>query len=426
MTERLLQFIWKMQYFNSSNLETTDRDSLYILYPGIWNSHQGPDFKDARIRLNQTPWAGNIELHLKSSHWNLHKHSEDWNYDNIILHVVWENDMTIFNVSGNPIPTLELQDKVSKLLLEKYEELMKSKMSVPCAGMLLQVEGLTWTSWKERLLIERLIHKSGQIENHLMECNNHWEEVFWWTIAKNFGMHQNSESFEAIARSIPLKILIKHKKQIHQLEAFLLGQAGLLEKNFEDKYAELLRKEYQFLKEKYQLHEIQGPIHFLRMRPGNFPSIRLAQLAMLIHQSSHLFAKIRESDSLQDVKDLFSVTANDYWHYRYTMDEPSPYKPKTLGKQMVDSLIINTIVPVLFAYGNLNNCDLEKQRALQWLQATGPETNTITDEWKRIGVHVQNASDSQALLELFHSYCEKKKCLDCAIGNAMLRITLTN
>ena len=426
MTERLLQFIWKMQYFNITSLLTVEGEALHILNRGTWNSHQGPDFKDARIRLNQTVWAGNIELHLKSSDWNLHKHSEDKNYDNIILHVVWEHDVFIRNTSGNTIPTIELQDRVSKLLFQKYEELMKSQLIIPCTKSLLQVNSLTWQSWKERLLVERLSQKARLIEANLQMCNNHWEEVFWWTIPKNSGMHQHSARFAEIAKSTSLNILIKHKKQIHQLEAFLMGQAGLLDNDFNDKYAQMLKKEYQFLKEKYGLHEIHSPIHYLRMRPGNFPNIRLAQLSMLIHQSSHLFSKLREIESLQEMKNLFSVTANDYWHYRYTFDEPSAYKPKALGKQMIQSLIINTVAPVLFAYGNLNKSEPDKMKALYWLEELSPETNSIIDEWKRIDIPCKNAFDSQALLELYHSYCEKKRCLDCAIGNAILRTATIN
>ena len=286
MTERLLQYIWQFQYFNARNLQTTQGESLQIIYNGTYNTNQGPDFLNAKIKTGSTTWAGNIEMHIKSSDWQTHQHSDDKNYKNVILHVVWLHDATVLL----PFPTLELQQLVSSVLLGKYEELMQSALFIPCQNHIKEVSALTFTAWKERLLIERLQQRALYVENLLAQNNQHWEESFWWMLAKNFGIKINADAFEKIAQSIPLNILAKHKNQVQQLEALLMGQAGILDKTFEDDYANMLAREYIFLQKKYGLKKAHAPIYFLRMRPANFPTIRLAQLAALIQQSQHLFS----------------------------------------------------------------------------------------------------------------------------------------
>ena len=256
----------------------------------------------------------------------------------------------------------------------------------------------------------------------LAETNNNWEETFWWMLARNFGIKTNADIFETIARSIPLNVLAKHKNQIHQLEGLLLGQAGLLNADFEEDYPNVLKKEYLFYQKKYQLIQPVVKPYFLRMRPANFPTIRLAQLAILIHNSSHLFSKIKEAKSVGDIKDLLNVTANDYWHYHYRLDEPGDYHPKQLGNQMVDNIIINTVIPILFAYGNIHGNEAIKERALQYLENIKPEKNAITQKWTNYGVKNKSALDSQALIELKNNYCNNLNCLKCAVGNALLRL----
>jgi hypothetical protein len=418
MNEKLLQFIWQFRYFNSSELLTENNEPLQIIFAGQFNTNQGPDFKEAKIKISKTIWVGNIELHIKSSDWQKHNHHEDANYNNVILHVVWENDAEL---PDKNIPTLVLQHRVSKWLLNKYEEWMHSQSFIPCEKNSSTVPSLLWTTWKERLLVERLQRKIITIENYLVQNKQHWEETFWWLLARNFGFKVNADAFEAMAQSIPLNILAKHKYQIHQLEALLTGQCNLLENNFTEDYPSLLQKEYFFLKKKYKLQPIGQPVYFLRMRPGNFPTIRLAQLAMLVHQSTHLFSAIKERTSVNDIRELFHVTANDYWHYHYSFDEPSAFKQKILGKQMTENIIINTIVPVLFAYGHLHNEQVYKDRALSFLEQLSSEKNAITDGWKKNAVACKTAFDSQSLIELKTQYCDKKKCLDCAVGNALLR-----
>lgn len=419
MTERLLQFIWQLQYFNTTQLETTDGEALQIINPGQINNNQGPDFLQSSIKIAGTTWVGNIEVHTKSSLWNTHKHHEDSHYGNVILHVVWQNDAVINNPTA--IPVLTLQDKTPKLLLQQYEALMHHTGIIPCENSAATVSLLTWTSWKERLAIERMERKAHSIRQNLTKTENHWEEIFWWLLARNFGVTVNSEAFECIARSISISILAKHKAQIHQLESLLFGQANLLQGRFTEDYPNMLTREYNFLRKKYKLQPINYPLLFLRMRPQNFPSIRLAQLAQLIHHSKHLFSSIKEATELNTVKKLLQVTANDYWHYHYRFDDMSPFKEKTLGQQMVNNIIINTIVPVLFSYGHLMKENRYTKKAMQWLMETPPEENTLTRKWTRLGVANESAMDSQALTELTREYCTYKNCLSCAIGNAILK-----
>jgi len=431
MTERLLQFIWQFQYFNKSELETIDGEKVQIQFAGQLNTNQGPDFSDAKIVIGKTIWAGTIELHIKTSDWNKHNHQSDKNYKNVILHVVWEDDgagnrnavpiKETEQSSVDHIPVLELKGRVSKILLQRYEELMNSNSFVPCENSISTVKEITWKSWKDRLLVERLVRKFQTIESSLNENNFHWEETFWWMLARNFGIKVNADAFEAIARSISIKILAKHKTQIHHLEALLLGQAGLLENKFSEDYPLMLQKEYKFYKSKYNLKPINQPVFFLRMRPGNFPTIRLAQLAMLVHDSAHLFSKIKEADSVKDVKAWLDVTANDYWHYHYKFDEESAYRKKKLGAAMIDNIIINTVCPVLFAYGNYNDETKYKDKALKWLEQTSAEKNNITKGFQQLGIENKTSFDSQGLIELKNEYCNKKRCLECGIGNSILK-----
>ncbi len=429
MTERLLQFIWQFQYFNKGELVTTAGETVQVLFAGQYNTNQGPDFSDAKIKIGNTTWAGTVELHIKTSDWKKHKHQSDKNYNNVMLHVVWEDDgggnrnsVPINQTEQNSIvPILELKGRVSKILLLRYEELMNTDSFNPCEKSINTVRDITWKSWKDRLLVERLIRKAKIVETSLQQNNHHWEESFWWLLARNFGAKVNADTFEAIAKSIPINILAKHKGQIHQLEALLLGQAGLLEEKFIDDYPLMLQKEYKFYKNKYRLKPCSSPVFFLRMRPGNFPTIRLAQLAMLVHDSTHLFSKIKETDTAKDVKEWFNVTANDYWHYHYRFDEPTSFKKKNLGVAMVDNIIINTVAPVLFAYGSYHDENSYKDKALKWLEKTAAENNNITRGFQKLGIENKNAFDSQALLELKNEYCNRKRCLDCGVGNSILK-----
>jgi len=421
MNEKLLQFIWQFQYFNKNELITVDGTPLSVIHPGHFNHNQGPDFSEAKIKLGNTTWVGNIEIHDEASQWHTHHHTNDHNYSNIILHVVWKDDVKIKDKNDQSIATLELQPLVSKVMLQQYEQLMNTKGFVACEDHLPVLSTVGWLSWKERLAIERLKRKAASVLENLQQANNHWEEIFWWQLAKNFGAKVNASAFEQMARSLPVNILAKHKNQINQLEALILGQANLLTGNFEEDYTKMLQREYKFLSGKYQLKPINKTPDFLRMRPANFPTIRSAQLAMLVYNSTHLFSKILEISNLNVLRNLLDVTANDYWHYHYLLDQPTNYKPKNLGAAMTDNIIINTIVPMLFAYGLYHNQQQWKDKAIQYLAELPAEKNKITNAWKDFKVSNENALESQALIELKNNYCDNKRCLQCAVGFKLLR-----
>jgi hypothetical protein len=418
MTEQLLHFIWQFQYFNQRHLETHSGVALRIIRPGVHNSNQGPDFLDAAISLDRVTLVGSIELHCDSADWHRHRHSDDRNYNNVILHVVWkqgmENELPF-------VPVLVLQDRVAGMLLKQYEKWMGTPVFIACAPAASSVPALTWLAWKDRMLAERLHRKSAYVLQLFRENKGHWETTCWQMMARGFGMAINGELFEQVARSLPLTILARHRRQVILLEALLLGQAGMLETDFEDPYPRLLQREYRFLRHKYTLVPPPGKLHFLRMRPAGFPTIRLAQLAMLVHQSSHLFSCLKACVRMDDLVQLFKIVPNDYWHYHYRPGDAPLYSIKQVGQAMIDHLIVNAVVPLLFACGDYQQDPLLKERALLWLEQCKAEKNAVARSWQQIGVQLVSAQDSQALLELKQHYCDQKRCLQCAIGNFLLK-----
>ena len=423
MNERLLQFIWQFQYFNHASLATDDEKPLQIIHAGTLNSNQGPDFHEGRIRLDDKLWVGNIELHVNASEWHQHHHSSDKNYDNIILHVVWHNDADIRYPNGETIPVLELQSLVPKILLQRFDDLMYTNDAISCSNSLPVLNDVTWTSWKERLLVERLQERSETIAAWLGQENEHWEEVFWRCLARAFGMKVNADVFEQIAQALPVNLLARHKHQIHQLEALLLGQGNLLSSSFDDDYPVMLQKEYKFLAKKYGLKAINKLPDFLRMRPHNFPTIRLAQLAMLVHQSSHLFSKIKTAEHPNEVFQWFDISANDFWRYHYTLFEETAYHSASPGRTFIQHVVINAIIPMFFSYGHIRREQSWKDKAISWFLQLAPEENVITKKWKAHGIENKTAFDSQALIQLKKNYCDRKRCLECAIGAKLLRAT---
>ena len=418
MTEQLLQFIWQFRYFNNAELKTTAGETLQIIHPGTHNHNQGPDFLNARVKCGDTLLAGNVEIHVHASEWDAHGHSRDSNYKNLILHVVWREDKKL----EFSFPTLELEERLSSVMLNKYDQLMRAQQFIACEEHLPGIDNFILTAWKERLLTERLQDRATVIHTMLEKNDHHWEECFWQLLARNFGIKINSDAFERIARALPVKLLAKHRSQLLQLEALLMGQAGLLEKEFNEDYPIMLQKEYRFLKKKYALPDTVIPVHFLRMRPANFPTLRLSQLAFLVYRSDNLFSKIKEAETVKDVLQLFNVSANDYWHYHYSFDEPSPFKEKKLGMQMARNIILNSVIPMLYAYGWYNNTEAYKLKAIGWAGLLDPEKNNITEGFEKLGIENKNAADSQALIQLKNKYCDMKRCLECAVGNRILKL----
>lgn len=428
MKEDLLQFIWKFQYFNRHFLEGVNGEKIVIIHPGTQNNNQGPDFLNAKVKINDTLWAGNVEIHDYSRQWNQHRHQEDANYQNVILHVVWKHDAEINDPAGNPLPTLELHNRVSSLLLQRYEYLMEvstNQVFIPCENQLADVPALTLIPWKHRLLVERLIEKSQHILEVFEKSEHHWEETFWRLLASNFGMRVNRDAFQTIAESLPQAQLARHKHSLIEIEALLFGQAGLLENNFEDKYPAMLQREYLFYQKKYKLQPVEATVKFLRMRPANFPTLRLAQLAALICKSIHLFSKVKDAKDTGELKEMLVADPNDYWLYHYRLEEEThenkKFRKKTLGTQMIHNIIINTMAPIIFAYGLYHNEQKYKDKALTWLEELPPERNAITRGFKKLDFPMESAFDSQAWIQLKNEYCNKRRCLHCAIGNKILQ-----
>jgi hypothetical protein len=418
MTEKLLHFIWKHRYFNQSGLTLISGEPLTIDYPGEENSCQGPDFIHARIRVNGNAWIGTVELHLLSSGWEKHHHADDENYRNVILHVVWKQDR--LSSAGN-IPQLELCHRISRMMLETYTSWMQKPVFIPCEKSVMNVSALQWETWASRLLIKRLNRKMYRIMESLRANQFHWEEQLWWMIAANIGNPVNTTAFESIARSIPFPLLAKHRQHGVQLEALLIGQANLLEKEFREPYPVLLKKEYEFLSKKYKPKKIFERVHFLRMRPENFPGIRLSQLACIFSTNPALFAWIISCSSIQDLKKKLMVTANDYWNQHYVFEKNSPFREKMLGLETCHNIIINSIVPLLYTYGKLIPDPTSLKKSISWLEQLPAERNHCMFGWKQIGITVKKATGSQALFELKKQYCDQRNCLECDIARELLQ-----
>lgn len=421
MKEDLLQYIWKFQLFNKGNLATTDGHSLMILNPGLHNKNQGPDFLEAKIKLGEEEWVGHIEIHLRSSDWDAHRHYDDINYQNVILHVVLNHDKEILDYRGHRILALELHNRISGILLEKYQRLLDYPTFIACENQLPPMSDITLINWAERLVAERLMQKSISILSMLSENGGHWEETFWWLIASNFGMKINGEAFQQMARSISVNLLAKHRNNPKAIEAMLFGQVGLLDGNFKENYPLELAKEYHFYQKKYQLKPINIRLKFSQMRPSNFPTIRLAQLSQFICSSHHLFSKIRLCKSAEELRSFFQFGTSEYWHTHYQLDTLSDFRKKHVGKSMVNNMLINTIAPILFAYGQFHQEDEYKERAIDLLGQIEAESNHITRKFELLGFRNETALDSQFLLQLKNHYCDERLCLNCAIGNKIIR-----
>lgn len=422
MQEDLLHFAWRLKRFDLSDLHTTDGQAVEILQFGEANRHAGPDFTNARIRIGDTLWAGNVEMHLRASDWLRHRHQEDPKYDNVILHVVLQEDQTIFRSNLEPIPCLELQKRIPNKVSKIYKSLLNNEYWIPCQHQFFSVNTAIKKFWLDRLMVERLEEKTKSVERQLLINKQDWELTFYHFLARNFGVRVNADAFEQLARSLPLKILQLYKNRLFQIEALLFGQAGLMEGDFVDDYPRKLQKEYQFLRRKHQLQAISGTQwKFLRMRPANFPTIRIAQFAMLIHQRAHLFSKMLAAKNVLEIEHMFELKISNYWQDHYLFDKPSVLRRKSLGKTTIHLLIINTITPFMFLYGKLKDEDGFKEKALSLLADLPNEKNHIIEKWKNLGVEVESAYDSQALLQLKNKYCDQKRCLDCAVGSALLK-----
>lgn len=419
--EDLLQYLWKFQKYDRSQLKTSNNQDLIIIHPGFHNFNSGPDFLEGIVTIDQTRWMGSIEIHIKSSDWIQHKHSQDPAYANVVLHVVYKHDRTITYPNGTDIPTLSLSDRISNNIIEQYGHLMLAQEWVPCSKFLPEVPAFIKSKWLERMSIERLELKTKEILTSLKFHQNNWDLVTYKFIARHLGYKINNEAFSRLFEQTKFDLIIKHQSNLFQLEALIFGQAGFLEKP-SDEYSVNLSKEYKHLRHKFKLEGIKKhEWKFSRMRPLNFPTIRLAQLCALIHLQGRIFHKILSSSTVKEVENLLLIYPSKYWdtHYRFGIE--SKLLKKKIGKNSIQTLIINAIIPLLFSYGLKTENHNIKEKSISFLQKLSLEKNKVIKAWNNSGYKGSNAADGQALLHLKKEYCDQFKCLRCSIGNEMFR-----
>ncbi len=421
MQEEFLHHIWQFQRLDTCSLRTTQGDELQVVKPGSYLKSSGPDFFNAQLIIGDQKWAGNIEVHSKSSDWYLHNHQEDDNYNNVILHVVWENDVDVFRKDNSIIPVLELSQFISKELLFKYSKLKQQKSWISCENDIQNISEFVLKNWQERLYFERLEKKSEGIQQMLEFAKNDWEAVFFCFLAKNFGLNINDDVFFQMAKSIPFEIIRKEGFNSENLEALFYGSLNMLTSNHEDTYCKDLYSHWEYIKQKYNLEiAIHRQVEFFKLRPDNFPTIRLAQLARLYSLHQNLFSKVIEASTIDELYGLFAISVNNYWEYHYQFDKLSPKKKKTFSKSFIDLLIINTIVPFKFLYDRTLGKDTFED-CIKIIQEIKPEKNVVIEKFKAVGVKSENAFQTQSLLHLKKVYCDLGKCLKCSIGIELLK-----
>ncbi|MDR2362109.1 MAG: DUF2851 family protein [Prevotellaceae bacterium] len=423
MKEEFLHFIWEHALFDKSNLRTTRDEPLEIVTPGQHNTDAGPDFFNAKIRIGDTLWAGNVEIHRRSSDWARHVHSDDRSYDNVILHVVLEDDRPVARPDGQWLPTLVL--RYAPELEQSYTDLLQSPAWVPCRNVLKQTEPFRINYFLGRLLVERMERKSQQIIDVLQATQNDWREVFYRLLFRSFGFSINADPFEMLATATSLVAIGKHRHSLTQIEALLFGQAGLLQGEATDAYHRTLQTEYAFLQTKFSLTPLEKHIwKFLRLRPFSFPTIRIAQLAKLLQQSHHLIDKVLYFRNVNELYTLFNVRASEYWDTHYLFGKTAKRYPKVLGRASIERILINLVTPFLFTYGRRQGDETLCDRALALVETLPPEKNQITAGWERLGVAADSAFYTQALIQLKTNYCNNKQCLKCSIGASLLLSTV--
>ncbi len=423
ITETLLHFIWKYKLFDTSHLFTQTGEPLVIIQSGIHNFDAGPDFLNARIRIGNTVWAGHVELHINDSDWEQHGHHKDSAYDTVVLHVVYHEPKKYkTNPKGETIPTLVLQKYMDAQVLERYHFLMLSKAWIPCESFLPKLNPVVLSNFRERLLIERLEDKNNHIQELLKRTKNDWEQVTYQLLARYFGSSVNREAFESLALSLPITVLSKYQGNSLKIEAMLFGQSGLLDSELLEEYPRQLRAEFNYLKRLHQLTPLHSSgFKFLRLRPSNFPTLRLAQLAAILAEDTKLFSKIITSSSIAALHHLFDVKPSSYWHSHYLFDKASEKVKWHIGKDMKNTLLINVVAPLLFCYGKYKDEEEYCDKALALLEDASAERNSIINGWQALGVRCTNASQTQSMIQLKKEYCDKHKCLHCAVGISLLK-----
>ena len=422
MREELLTYLWKTQKFQRGNLKTTSGDNVVIVWPGQENTYAGPDFFNAHIQINNTLWVGNVELHLRSSDWFSHRHQNDKNYDNVILHVVWQDDIPLYDASQHPMPTLLLSSYTSQKFIDKYTSWLElSNKWILCADDLPRLPDVLRKQFFERLYVERLMEKTALFQSWLALTKNNWEAVFFVALAKGFGLKINGMVFAQMALSIPWKAILQNSDKQLALEALFMGQMGLFNQDFDHDFFRSQKKTYAYFKHKYQLITLKEKVHFFRLRPNNFPTIRLAQLACLMQQKPRLLTLIQEAKTLKDLYRVLEAKTSPFWETHYHFDTASKKRTKRLTKSFIELLLINTIFPFLFHYYNYTG-DKRKAKILDEVRKLSAEKNNVVKSFKELGCSVDDALESQASLQLKHAYCEPKRCLQCSFGHKLLNL----
>lgn len=422
MDEEFVIYLWRHKLINFDQIVINDtNEKIQILSVGTRNSDSGPDFFNARIKIDKTIWAGNIEVHVKSSDWKKHHHKADTSYDNIILHVVYIDDTPVNRKNGERIPTIQLKGNFDNSILTKYQAFIAKTNWIPCENQIKSIDNFTRFAWLESLCIERLEQKALSIAKQLDLSQQNFSEIFYRHLCRNFGFKTNADAFELLARSLEFQILGKHINRLDQLEALLFGQAGMLNMDFSDDYPVKLKNEYEFLSKKYKLVTLDSKIwKFLRMRPSNFPTIRISQFANLLYASSGLLMNTLQLKRLNDIRDLMKVDANEYWRNHSNFDRLSKSKSTLLGSASIDLILINTIIPFTFIYGRIFKMKEAEEKALLWYEQIKPEKNSISIKFSNLGLSIKNAKQSQAVIQLKVNYCDHKRCLSCRFGHALI------
>ena len=424
MKEEFLHYLWKYGLYDKDKLFDNEKNIITVLDPGEYNHDSGPDFFNARISVAGTIWAGNVEVHIRSSHFDNHGHQDDPAYNNVILHIVADNDKRVYNANGEEILTTEIS--FDECYYDKYILLVNNPYIIACQDDIGKLDDIIVLHWLNSLVIERLQIKTESILKIFSDTENDWEETLYRLLTRYFGFRVNKEPFEMLATALPFRIIRKHTDNIFQIEALLFGTAGLLETGLfkealSDEYYRHLLKEYTILSSKYSLQPLHGWLwKFSRLRPYNFPTIRLSQLAAMLSITGGLFSRVLEATHINQIKQLFEVFASQYWDEHYVFGKKSRKVIKNTGSQAADIFLINAVIPLLFVYGQSRDCQDITERALSFLEKISPEENIILSEWKAVGISAESAFYSQALIQLRNEYCKKRKCLECRIGNKII------
>jgi hypothetical protein len=422
MNEMFLHYVWRHRLYSCINLKTTEGEEVSVIHPGFAHHHAGPDFKQAVVRIGNVTWAGDIEIHIHSSDWLKHRHHEDPKYQSIILHVVYQHDVNLYDAEKRYFPTLELFPYIEDTLIERYKNLVFNDLQLPCYNQIKEIDSLHFTSFLSGIAMERMQHRQQHIFSILHQCEENWEETFFRILITSFGFKSNLPAFELLAQHLPYKYIAKHAHVKLQIYALIFGQSGMLDQPCEDEYYTLLHDEYQYLRYKYSLTPIPYKCwNYLRLRPSNFPAVRLAQLSELLYCCPSLFHTILYNERDTGLEQLFHVNPDAYWQTHYIFDKKVKKHSVSLGKNAIESLIINCVAPTLYAYSVFQGDEKLQMRAVSILENIDFEENHITRFYKDAGFLACGAFFSQAILELRNKYCQKKRCLECAIGSYILK-----